>query len=388
MITREAIRELAEFESPENCAISFYYQPETPQDQSHRQEAILVKDLVRDALKNTEKGGRNACARADLQRILEIADRLHGNGGKAKAIFASSKEGIWHEFDLPASIPGTRLIINRRFHLKPLAPVIENRPRVVACLIDRTKARLFKFENDRVNELVDFFNELPRRGRSDGWGGYDAGHVERHVANDANQHYKTVADALLTMYERDGFDTLAIGCRDDTWNEIYPSLHKYLQQALLGQFRIDPAIASADDVKNRLLDLLDENDIRRRHHLVKNVIGEAHRNARGAIGMRRVLRSLETGEIQTLMVGEHLHCAGSECKNCGHLDLKQAGECSVCTHEVTPVEDLTDAIIGHAIRNGIEVVYISGDRDFEKAGHVGALLRFRADQNTAMKLAS
>mgnify|MGYP006187185171 CR=1 FL=1 len=73
MITRENIRELAEFQSAEGTAISFYYQPETPQNKSHRGEAILVKDLVREALRDAETRGRNGKARADLERIVEIA---------------------------------------------------------------------------------------------------------------------------------------------------------------------------------------------------------------------------------------------------------------------------------------------------------------------------
>ncbi|HWR36432.1 MAG TPA: hypothetical protein VN622_11240 [Clostridia bacterium] len=388
MITREAIRELAQFESPEGCAISFFYQPGTPQNQSHREEAILVKDLVRAALKTAEKEGRNGCARDDLQRILDLADQLHGNGGRAKAIFADAKRGVWKEFNLPAWLSGTQLIVNNRFHLRPLAPVVERHPRVVVCLLDRTKARLFAFRHDEIRELVDFFNDLPRRGRSDGWAGYDAGHAERKVANDAMQHYKFVADALLEMHDRGGLDSLVIGCRDENWNEIESQFHPYVRQKLSGRFRIDPATASPEMIREQVQLILDEHELNRRHGLVHEVLGEAQRNARGAIGLRRVLRSLEKGEVQTMLIGEHLKAPGSECSNCGHLGLKQHSECSICGQETRALEDLADAMIGNALRNGIEVVYIQNDPDFEKAGNVAALLRFRADQNTAMKMAS
>ena len=63
MITRDDIRELANFHSPETCAVTFYYQPTTPLNKSHREESILVKDLVRNALRDAEKHGRNGCAR-------------------------------------------------------------------------------------------------------------------------------------------------------------------------------------------------------------------------------------------------------------------------------------------------------------------------------------
>ena len=61
MITREDIRELAEFQgSGTDCAISFYFQPARPSNKSHREQAILAKDLVRQALREAEKSGRNA----------------------------------------------------------------------------------------------------------------------------------------------------------------------------------------------------------------------------------------------------------------------------------------------------------------------------------------
>ena len=80
MITREDIRELAEFQGGSaDCAISFYFQPAPPSNKSHREQAILVKDLVHQALRDAEKNGRNGCARADLQRILELAGEWQGS---------------------------------------------------------------------------------------------------------------------------------------------------------------------------------------------------------------------------------------------------------------------------------------------------------------------
>ena len=108
MMTREDIRELAAFRADKDgSALSFYFQPHTPQNRSHKEEAILAKDLVRQALRESEKQGRNGGARADLDRILEIAGNLRGNQARAKAVFASSAKKIWREFDLPALLPGT-----------------------------------------------------------------------------------------------------------------------------------------------------------------------------------------------------------------------------------------------------------------------------------------
>src|SRR5438132_2955289 len=122
MITREDVRELAQFQcnKQESCALSFYFQPRTPQNKSHREEVILAKDLVRNALRESQKNGKNGCAREDLNRILDLAGNMHGNQTRAKAIFACSAENMWREFDLPPQLPGTELFVKGSLHLRRL----------------------------------------------------------------------------------------------------------------------------------------------------------------------------------------------------------------------------------------------------------------------------
>ncbi len=387
MIRREDIRQLAEFESPTGCALSFYFQPVTPRDKSHREEAILVKDLVRNALREAEKAGKNGCARTDLERILEYAERLHGNHARAKAVFACGAKDFWREFDLPPRLPRTALFVNQRFHLKPLAVMLEQAPRAWIALVDRSKARFLELGVESIVEREKLESELPRRGRSDGWAGYEAGHAERHVDHEAMHHFKKVSERLKAICESGACERLLIGCRDETWPEIEPHLHTYSRDRLLGHFAVDAATATAEQVKGNARRIISEYDAGRKQGLVREVVGEAHRNARGALGPRRVLRSLETGEIQTLLLGRNFSMPGVHCLNCGHLDIHLTKECSACGRETRSVDDITDSLIGAAIRKGIEVVYIGEDDEFEKLGNIAALLRFRADQNTPIKLA-
>ncbi len=94
MITRDDIRELANFHSPEACAVTFYYQPATPLNKSHREDSILLKDLVRNALREAEKKGKNGYARADLDRINGMVEGLRGNGGKGQGDICLQQAGI------------------------------------------------------------------------------------------------------------------------------------------------------------------------------------------------------------------------------------------------------------------------------------------------------
>ena len=388
MITKFDIRELANFHSPEGCAVTFYYQPTTPPNRSHRDETILVKDLINNALREAEKKGKNLkSVQPDLQRILETAAALRSDGRKGKAVFACAARGFWREFDLPSRLPKSNLILNQRFHLKPLAAVFDGMQRACVALVDRGKARVFEITDGVIVEKLDFINELSRRGRSDGWGGYDAGHVERRVMNETLQHFKVVSDAITSHFQSGGCDKLLIGCHDDIWSEFEPQLHSYVRQRLVGHFRADPKLATEREVYQAAMELLQRHDDDRKQGMITDVIGEAHRNGRGAIGLRRVLRSMEAGEVQTLMIASTFNAPGVKCYHCGHMDYHIAPACVMCGKPNTELEDLGDAIVGHAIRHGLELVYIGDDEQFDKVGRIAALLRFRADQSTPAKVA-
>ena len=382
MITREDIRELAQFQgSGADCAISFYFQPAKPRNKSHREEAILAKDLVRHALREAEKNGRNGCARADLQRVLDLAAGLHGNQTRAKAVFACGSRNIWREFDLPPLLPDTRLFVNRRFHLKALAVIAGAQPRLWLVLVDRHRARFFDLHLDELKERESLFRTLPRRGRGDGFGGYDAGHAERSVNDETLHHFKNVAEYLKQGREKGAFDSLIVGCQDINWHDFESHLHPYVKKRLLGHFVADVGTITEEQVREQAGRFLRESLDQHRHDLVSEVLSQARSNGRGVTGLRRVLRSLEMGEVQTLLMAENYSAHAVECTSCGHLDAHMVRYCPVCGRGTQELEDVCDAIIPAAIRRDVELVYVKEEPEFDRVGSIAALLRFRADQS-------
>ena len=123
-----------------------------------------------------------------------------------------------------------------------------------------------------------------------------------------------------------------------------------------------------------------------RQALVREVLGQAHRNGFGVTGLRRVLRSLEMGEVQTLLLGENFRAHAVECTSCGHLDSHIVRFCPVCGRETREMSDVCDALIPAAIRRDIELFYVKDDPELDRVGNIGALLRFRADQNTPARI--
>lgn len=388
MISREELRQLAQLESPQGCAISFYFQPQTPQDRSHREEAIMVKDLVRDALRRAERSGNHNVLREDLQRVLETAERLHGNHSRGKVIFACREQGIWRELDVPPRLGSSQLIVNSRFHLKPLVAAGQNVPSALIALVDRKKARIFELREGNLSQKPDLeFGPLPKVGKSDGYAGYDAGHRERHIEKEVKVHFKQFAESMLSLMNREKLDVLLIGCRDETWPEIQPQIDNYVKQKLAGRFLADPGNATPEEVCDYAERILERNRVIEQQSVLREAIGQASRNATGAVGLRHVLTALERQEVQTLLISRDFHADVVECTNCRHLDTRLVKSCAVCGQPTRELTDVGDVLVDLALRNDAEIEFFGNDPDLEKAGRIAALLRFRADQNTADKVA-
>lgn len=378
-ITREQIRELAEFRDEKSCAVSFYYQPSTPRNKAHKEDTILIKDLAREALRAMEGKGTKDGARADIDHVLRLTDELRSNGTHGKAIFACAAKKIWREYDLAPTLPGTQLFVDRRFHLRPLAHLLGAVPLLGIVLIDKHRARIFDLRLGELTEREDLFHPLSRRGRSDGFGGYDGGHAQRRVEDEVRQHFKNVADSLKDLLERGVFEKWILACQDTYMPMIESQLHPYVKNALIGRFRADLAHANRDGIRTEAQQILDRWQNNRRREMVSEVLGQARRNARGATGLRRVLRSLEQGEVQALLIGDNFQSHAVECTACGHIDAHLVSFCPVCGRATQEVVDVAEVILPRVIRQNIELFYVKDDPEFDGVGNIAALLRYRSD---------
>jgi peptide subunit release factor 1 (eRF1) len=385
-ITREQIRELAEFHNTKSCAVSFYFQPSTPRNKAHKEDTILIKDLVREALHSMESKGlhgnekeRKESARADMDRILRLSAELRSNGTHGKAVFACSAQDFWREYELPANLPGTQLFVDRHFHLRPVAHLLGASPLLGVVLVDRHRARIFDLRLGELTEREDLSHPLPRRGRSDGFAGYDGGHAQRRVEDETRQHFKNVAGALKELLEKGVFEKWILACQDAHVSLLEPQLHSYVSQALIGRFHADLAHVTRDEIRAHAQPIVEHWHNNRRRELVTQALSQARSNGRGVSGLRRVLRSLELGEVQTLLLGEHLQSHAVECSGCGHIDAHLVRFCPVCGRATQGIVDVGEAILPWVIRRDIETFYVKDDPEFDKVGNIAALLRYRSE---------
>lgn len=379
-ITRDQLRELAEFHAEKSCAVSFYFQPSTPRNKAHKEDTILIKDLAREALRHLETKGLKDCAKTDIERVVRLSGELRSNGSHGKAVFACATQNLWREYEVPPTLPGTQLFVDAHFHLKPLAHLLGASPLLGVVLVDRHRARIFDLRLGELTEREDLFHPLARRGRSDGFAGYEGGHAQRRVEDETRQHFKNVAEVLKELLDKGVFEKWILACQDAHRPLFEPQLHPYVSQALIGRFHADLARATRDELRTHAEQILEKWESDRRREIVALTLAQARSNARGVTGLRRVLRSLELGEVQTLLIGENLQAHAVECSGCGHIDAHLVSFCPVCGRATQEIVDVGEAILPWVIRREIETFYVKDDPEFDKVGNIAALLRFRSEK--------
>jgi hypothetical protein len=152
-----------------------------------------------------------------------------------------------------------------------------------------------------------------------------------------------------------------------------------VSQALLGRFPADVGHITNEQIRAHAERIVDRWQDDRRRELAAAAISRSRSHTRGVTGLRRVLQSLESGEVQTLLLGENLQGHAVECSACGHLDAHLVSDCPLCGRATQEVVDVGEAILPYVIRHDIEMFYVKDNPEFDKVGNIAALLRFRAD---------
>jgi len=200
---------------------SFNFSLSSTPDGSHREERVMVKDMVRDALRGIDKASGLA---ASLESLLSTAGEIRTAPSRLRAVFACRSQNFYREFDLPAYGSVHYLNLGRTFHLAHLLRAIDScRPYGVA-LIEHGKARAFVVRGTEIQELAERF---PRRDLSlhvddsrVGWSHHIAGNLEDHD----RAYFKALVPELNKFLLEHSSNALVIGCREDLWGDLAPYL--------------------------------------------------------------------------------------------------------------------------------------------------------------------
>jgi peptide subunit release factor 1 (eRF1) len=303
------------------------------------------------------------------------------------AIFTGQDAGYLYAVPLPR-LPEETFAWDERPLLAPLEEVLDEHERVAVALVDRRKARLFTVFVGAIEERQEVDADVPGWKTTPADGGQaPPTYVQRYTApsegvsptvggsavtgaqtEEVRRHMRQIAGALLDLWHRRPFDRLFLGGPKEILSALRTELPAPLHGRLAGELRLameadEPALlratrAAAEEVERR-----DEVTLIR--HLL-----EAAATPRAVLGPEATLAALSDQRVHQLVIADTFAESGRECPNCGRLAAGQ-GPCPTCGAKMSPLADVRERAIEHALAQGATLELVSGDAAAQLLAHGG-----------------
>lgn len=315
----------------------------------------------------------------DVAAIQRYFEHEHDWSGRSVAIFSCAPQKFFKAFSL-AVATRSRVQINDRPYVKPLADLLDSYGGYGVVLVDKVGARLFYFHLGELREQEGVMGEAIRHTKRGGGSqaagrrGGTAGQTD-YTDEMADRNIKEVIDAAGRFFSENNVRRIVIGGTDDNVALFRSHLPKAWQSLVIGTFPINMT-ASHVEVQERAMQIGKEAEYRREALLVETIVTNTAKGRGGSIGLEDTLGALREGRVQSLVIRDGYRAPGFRCKSCGHISSLPLGNCPFCDGETEQIPDAVEVAVRQVMRSGGEVEVLHHDplrKDFDK---IGALLRF------------
>lgn len=315
----------------------------------------------------------------DVAAIYRYFEHEHDWSGRSVAVFSCAPQKFFKAFPLAVAIR-SRVQINDRPYVKPLADLLDSYGGYGVVLVDKQGARLFYFHLGELREQEGVMGETIRHTKRGGGSqaagrrGGTAGQTD-YTEEMADRNIKEVIEAATRFFSENNVRRIAIGGTDDNIALFRSHLPKSWQSLVIGTFPINMT-ASHVEVLERAMQIGREAEHRREALLVDAIVTNTAKGRGGSIGLEDTLDALREGRVQSLVICDGYRAPGYRCKSCGHLSSRPMGSCPFCSGETEQIPDAVEVAVRQVMRSGGEVEVLHHDptpKGFEK---IGALLRY------------
>lgn len=315
----------------------------------------------------------------DVAAVLNYFETHHPFAERGIAVFSCKGDGIFRT--IPLGVPvRDQVFTGDHFNIKPLADIFDLFGGYGVILVDRQGARAFHFHLGDLVEQEGVLGTLvkhTKRGGASSIAGQRGGTSGQTNYEDevVDRNMKEIAAFAAHFFEEKHIRRILIGGTDDNISLFRTQLPKTWQSLIVGTFPMSMTATHAE-VQTRAMQIGREAEAVRDLKMVRAVIAQAGRGVGAEIGLENTLQAVSQSRVQTLVVTEGFRQAAHRCTGCGRLTLHTNPLCKDCGSQIVPVEDGVELAVNAVMRSGGEVEIVPITPDFEKAGNIGAILRY------------
>jgi peptide subunit release factor 1 (eRF1) len=373
MLTPEDIDRLESFDGGDAWVLSAYLDLDAAR-RIKRSYLIAFEDLIKGVRGELAEPARDDLARESAHVRAWLEDQEPR--GKGLALFSCSPKHFWQAHFLAVPIR-EHLAFERRPDVAPLLELVDEYERYAVARVDKKEARLFSVFLGEIEEIKAL--EDPLVPTKHDQGGLSQANFQRHHETHVDRLLKRAARSLTELHRRRRFDRLILAGPDEATTALRRLLPRPLASLLVA---VVPAKDDASDAEilNATLEVERRVEREAEDRLLKELLDLAGPGGRASLGVVPTLDALWADLVQTLVVADGAHADGSECINCGRLELGTVATCPACGKTMAPLHDVFHRAMGRAREQAasVEVVHGAAARRLQETGvGLGAFLRYR-----------
>jgi peptide subunit release factor 1 (eRF1) len=208
-----------------------------------------------------------------------------------------------------------------------------------------------------------------------------ASRAQRKADEQVRLNLRHIAKDMDLMLEQHGVGRIILAGSPEITTELRSVLPKRIQSHVIGTIDV-ATIATIEDIRSKAAPLAEKFERDTEVGIVRDLVTSAAKSARVVIGLVNTLYALNRRRIWQLVYADEFHSPGYECPKCAALFSIETISCSFCGSAVSPIEDVVERAVDHAVRRGVRVEVIRGEEaesSLMNAGGIGAFLRTRTE---------
>jgi peptide chain release factor subunit 1 len=375
-LTRADLRRLADVRPERGRVLSVFLNLDPTEFASAPARSTAINSVLKEAEREIEQ--RDDLEHDELVALREDLDRVRSefgrddlavNGTRGVAVFACRPANVFSTLSVPEPIR-THAVVDRTACLEPLiGPANQQRWGVV--LANRRFARVFQGTAHALEETDRVEDDVHRQHQQGGW---SQARYQRGLEKEVDDHLKHVAEVVFDLHKRNPFDALLLGAPEETVADLEAALHPYLRERICAHLQIDVEHTPGDDVQRIAGEAIMAHERKREAELLERLAERLGRNARAASGLTDVLRALNEGRVEILLIRDGLSEPGSRDPRTGMLGRENAPTADGSPSE--QVADVAEEGMQRAIEQDAEIVVVRDPEGLVEHGGIAALLRF------------
>lgn len=317
----------------------------------------------------------------DFRRIVSYLEDGINTNTSGLAIFACAAADDFFEVgEFEAPFERDRLVVSDRPHVYPLARVADQYRRYAVVLADTNRARIYVFAAGQTVEEKSIENVKTKRTRVGGW---SQARYQRHEENYHLHHVKEVVDMLERVVREEEVEHIILA-GDET--VVIPLLKEQLPKALEEKV-IDAVNLGIDTPEHELfeesLTVFQRHDSLTDMEKVERLLNEFRGDNLAVAGVPDTLAALSNGQVEEILI-----VSSPDNLQYDEEEVRKVLELYDVDGQLPPELDartIADEIVRRAsLLSSARVTIIEDETRLQQLGGVGALLRYRISEESAV----